>query len=119
MWQVFDSTVGLSAYNILCTHGPMAKTVLFAMIQRAHPGVVAREQFDRAVVGLVERKRIVLDADEQVAVIDTQRRIVVTRSLEDAREPNAAFVSGWSGWLVKEKTGGGVRALEGVLGEKP
>lgn len=118
MTKAFDSTIGLTTYNLLSTRGPMDISLLFEEVKRIQHPDLERPQFVRSLDQLVQRKRVSLK-DDQAGVMDTQQaRVVVTRSSHDLDK--GSELGGWDGWVVRDPTETGegkFRTLDSVLAE--
>lgn len=103
-----DSTIALTVYNLICTRQGSAKaSMLFEAAKRMQHPSLTREQFDRAVAGLVSRSRVSRFGentdDVELRCADEKTRLVVSRDLSDVKDKNSD--GGWNRWAVRGETG--------------
>lgn len=113
--NVYDSTVGITLYNLLQMHGrPYLADDLFRQAQLHQHRDLERPQFDRALAQLVTRGWI-SEAEDGYKSRDPVRRMVVDRDKGSA-EANLGIVDGgWCGWKVRNQIG--LSLLEDALKE--
>lgn len=90
------STVGYSAYQILCLHGPQtAKSVLERLrpwTEDSHYSLSAKA-VERAFAEMAKRSYVALESGK-ATVKDPFRRLLTGRAREG---------DGWSGWQVRDR----------------
>ena len=102
-----QSTVALTAYNIVCmAAGALTRDMLWDRVMdvQQHPGL-SREWFDAALDGVVARK-FMAESGDGLNVIDSKRRRVVNRDRSDGDKPGALVTGGWKRWMVQCRTRG-------------
>ena len=109
-----DSTIAMSAYNVLAPGGGCGINELLGTLQAiAHPGL-GLDTLMRAVSGLLDRRLIRIDDDGEqpvYVVCDPRPRIVVGRDRSDLRVEDYRAVGGWNGWIVRDP-GGAIALLQ-------
>lgn len=116
--NVYDSTVGITVYNLLQQLGVwVSGDDLFARVRAVHRDV-ERDQFDRSMAELVRRSWI-QQGDEGYKTQDQKRRVVVDRDRGGMEAMLGVLQGGWKGWQVREQTSKGLtqRPLEDALAE--
>jgi hypothetical protein len=96
-----DSTIAMSAYNVLAEQGGCAnKDSIFAtLLRRAHEDL-GREQFERAFSRLRD-KNLIVERDGRWKVADVRRQLIKSRNREDMIETaDGTIVGGWDDWAV-------------------
>ncbi len=115
-----DSTVGMTAYNVLAMSGqPMDLDEIHTVAVRMQHTGLDKDQLAQALQGLIERKRI-LHKDGIYTFRAHERLFVVQRDLSDYNWET--MEGGWEGWQVKDpriRNGVGVRPIESQLGLPP
>lgn len=108
-----DSTVAMTAYNLLAlTGGSTLDDLLDSVRTMAHPELDL-EQLRRAVAELVMRKLAVKapansanGARMLYSIVDAKRRLVVGRNRADMVEEDDGSISGgWGFWVVRSVNG--------------
>ena len=118
--DIADSTVALTAYNILAvTNGAMTAQALHRQAEQAQLKGLEQEQMDRALNELFRLGRVMVH-DGLYACPDKRRRVVVTRLRNDVGEDEDGNITGgWQGWrvraLVPEKANPDTLPLDEVL----
>lgn len=118
--KAFDSTIGVTIYNLLSTRGAASKVTLLAdAIRLQHPDLEL-PQLERVLAEMVRRGRITV-VGESVLLVDTaQARIVISRDIGDRFK--GPELGGWDGWMVSDPSAvpgksKKIRTLDGVLAE--
>jgi len=116
MSQEFDSTIAVTIYNLLCQRGTTGKSELYHLAKATQHPRLERDQFDRAMQRLQDRRWLRTSENDQVETFDPKRRIVIDRDRTDVEL--GLEQGGWTGWKVKETLPGKgfkMSTLESVL----
>ena len=106
MSDVADSTIAFSSYGLLCSATkPVTPDALHAALEKA--GMPCHvEQFDRALVSMMERTWVNSTDDGSVELSDPGHWLPCFRDRTDAAtEENPEECAGWQGWMVRGPNG--------------
>lgn len=113
---LFDSTVAVSLYNMLCREGELPVESLYLLaVSKQHPQL-EKSQALRCLDELGARA-LVVRTGNGFKVADPQRRPVLFRRNTDSAEDLGTAKAGWSGWFVKD--GNQNTPIEKALGLEP
>ncbi len=119
MMKYGNSTVGISAYNVLAARGPANAEDIHVAIEKMQLAGLKMPQLQVALDKLVELGRITLAADGTYALVAGEALFVCSRNESDY-DPVTGD-GGWRGWLVKDpriRDGKGSRPLEHLIGSQ-
>ena len=113
-----DSTIGMSAYNVLCMHNgrTMQLDVILLVIKNMQHAYLEDVQLQRAMNKLIELRRIMRNADGSYQIVAKEGLFVIARDKSDYNEQT--MTGGWNGWMVKDpriRDGVGARPLQQLL----
>ena len=102
-----DSTIGMSAYNLMAIKGRPADLdeILQELKQIQHPGLT-KTQLRKAIMKLI-KKEYAIQIDQHFSIKDIRPRKVVSRDRSDAviSEKTGNVLGGWNGWMVENGDG--------------
>lgn len=112
---LFDSTVAITMYNILCMSGPASSLEeLYHRAQnRMHP-TLKKDQATRALNELV-RRGLLKQVVGGYALKDPKRRLVVDRITSGDEAFKGVLQGGWAGWKVRDPAG--LLPIDNVIGD--
>lgn len=110
---LFDSTVALTLYNLMCREGELPLESLYLLaLSKQHPQL-QKDQALRCLDKLGELN-LVERTGSGFKVMDPHRRPVIARLNTDTNEVLGTGEGGWTGWKVRGDVG--VIPIEQALG---
>lgn len=106
---LFDSTVAITMYNLLCQLGKPDVGVSFDELfhratQRMHP-TLKLDQAHRALQEMVRRKLLIMIEPGRFLLRDPLRRIIVDRTKTGDEAFKGMMQGGWAGWVIRSQNG--------------
>lgn len=114
--DLFDSTIALTLYNLMCRAPGQTADQLHAAAKRLQHPTLEPDQTQRVLHELA-RRALVEVSNGRFASRDHKRRIVISRDTSGDEAARGYLQGGWKDWLVRD--GSGTLPIDEAIAQRP